>query len=865
MNKAKAPKPSKPAQKRAKKKKDHWWSWPWFASTKKKDHWWSWPWFVSTWSRVVLAVGILFAAISGIVLIDAYYKFSRMIDRKISGEVFQNTAKVYASPMVLFPGQSIRPWDITNYLKKVGYSEKGKGQGRLGEYSYSKRSLEITPLPGSHYGSSDASVRIAFNEKSIARINSPAVKTDLTSYEVEPQLITNLFDKTREKRRLIQYDDIPKVLRDAVLAIEDRRFFEHQGIDPIGMMRAAFVDVTGRGITQGASTITQQLVRSFWLSPERKVLRKAKEIYMAFILENRLDKKQIFTLYANDVYLGQRGSFSINGFGEAATSYFNKDIKNLTIPEAALLAGIIQAPSRYNPTRNPDRALQRRNVVMQSMLETGSISKEQYQQASKTPLNLAPISMDVSDAPYFVDLVKDRMLEKYPESVLLSQQYKIYTTLDLDLQRFAYQAVRDGAQQVDETLAKKRLRKIKVKKGQPPPELKIEPQDRVQACLIALDPHTGEIRAFVGGRDYGTSQLNRLTTAKRQPGSIFKPFVYAAAVNSAVEGSDPIITASTIVDDSPTVFEFDGKTYEPNNFGEKFYGPVTLRKGLTKSLNVATIKFAEMAGLGKVVALAKSAGLNSKLLATPALALGSYEVTPMEMARAYTIFANHGTRVEPVFIRSTRDSKGSLIEKNETKTNDVLDPRITYLMTNLMEGVIARGTAARARALGFTLPAAGKTGTSHDGWFAGYTSGLLCIVWVGFDDNRELGLEGASSALPIWTEFMKKATALQPWLANSSFSPPEEGITSIQIDEDTGLLASSECQHVISENYITGSEPKQTCSLTAHNWILNLRNAPFEMSSESPESQHAVDSGKSEPLTPPKQPNALKRFFSKIF
>jgi penicillin-binding protein 1B len=850
MKNPKTTKPSQPTQKKTKTKKAHWWSWPWFSTM---------------WSRVALAVGILLAAVSGIILIDSYYKFSRMIDRKISGEVFQNTAKVYASPLVLFPGQSIRPSDITNYVKRVGYTEKGKAKARIGEYSYSKRSLEIASLSDSYYGSGGGSVRIEFDEKSITRIRSVSGKTELNSYEVEPQLITNLFDKTREKRRLIQYQDIPKVLRDAVLAIEDRRFFEHQGIDPIGILRAAFVDLTGRGITQGGSTITQQLVRSFWLSPERKILRKAKEIYMAFILENRLDKKQIFTLYANDVYLGQRGSFSINGFGEAATSFFNKDIENLTIPEAALVAGIIQAPSRYNPTRNPDRALQRRNVVLQSMMETGSISKEQYQQASKTPLNLAPISMNVSDAPYFVDLVKDRLLEKYPESVLLSQQYKIYTTLDLELQRFAYQAVRDGAQQVDETLAKKRLRRIKVKKGQPPPELKIEPQDRVQACLVALDPHTGEIRAFVGGRDYGASQLNRLTTAKRQPGSIFKPFVYAAAINSAVEGSDPLITASTIVDDSPTVFEFDDKTYEPNNFGEKFFGPVTLRKGLTRSLNIATIKFAQMAGLGKVVALARAAGLGSKLLATPALALGSYEFTPMEMARAYTVFANDGTRVEPVFIRSTRDSKGALIEKSEIKTKEVLDPRVTYLMTNLMEGVISRGTAARARALGFTPPAAGKTGTSHDGWFAGYTSGLLCIVWVGFDDNRELGLEGASSALPIWTEFMKKATTLQPWLANSPFIPPEEGIMSVQIDEDTGLLASSECEHVILENYLTGSEPKQTCSLTAHNWILNLRSTPFEMSSEAPGTQHAVDSGKSEPLTPPKQPNAVKRFFSKIF
>jgi penicillin-binding protein 1B len=850
MIKPKFSKPSQTSQKKARKKKPHWWSWPWFSTM---------------WSRVVLAIAILLVAVSGIILIDAYYKFSRMIDRKISGEVFQNTAKVYAAPLVLFPGQSIRPWDISNHLKRVGYAEKGKAKAKIGEYSYSKRSLEITPLSDSYYGSSEGAVRIEFSEKSITRIKSLAIGTELNSYEVEPQLITNLFDKTREKRRLIQYEDIPKVLKDAVLAIEDRRFFEHQGIDPIGILRAAFVDLTGRGITQGASTITQQLVRSFWLSPERKVLRKAKEIYMAFILEGRLNKQQIFTLYANDVYLGQRGSFSINGFGEAATSFFNKDIKNLTIPEAALLAGIIQAPSRYNPIRNPDRALQRRNVVLQAMMEIKSISKEQYQQASKTPLNLAPVNMDVSDAPYFVDLLKDRMLEKYPESVLLSQQYRIYTTLDLDLQRFAYQAVRDGAQQVDETLAKKRLRRIKVKKGQPPPQLKIEPQDRVQACLVALDPHTGEIRAFVGGRDYGASQLNRLTTAKRQPGSIFKPFVYAAAINSAVEGTDPLITASTIVDDSPTVFEFEDKTYEPNNFGEKFYGPVTLRKALTRSLNVATIKFAEMAGLGKVVALAKSAGLNSRLLATPALALGSYDVTPMEMARAYTVFANDGMRVEPVFIRSTRDAKGVLIETSEIKTKQVLDPRITYLMTNLLEGVISRGTAARARALGFTPPAAGKTGTSHDGWFAGYTSGLLCIVWVGFDDNRELGLEGASSALPIWTEFMKKATTLQPWLANSPFIPPEEGITTVQIDEDTGLLASSECQHVISEHYLTGSEPKQECSLTAHNWILNLRSAPFEMSAESPEVQHAVDTGKTEPLTPPKRPNAFKRFFSKIF
>jgi penicillin-binding protein 1B len=835
---------------------------------KKKLHWWHWPWFTSVWSRVVLAILIIVSSVCSITLIDAYYKFSRMIDRKISGEIFQSTAKVYAAPLVIFPGQVIRPWDITSYLRNAGYSEKNKGPARVGEFNYNKQGLEVTPQGESYYGAGGPAVRIEFNEKSISRIVSLSNKSNLNSYELEPRLITSLFDKTREKRRLISYRDVPKVLRDAVIAIEDRRFLEHRGFDPLSIVRAVIVDLTKGEWAQGASTLTQQLVRSFWLTPERVAVRKAKEIYMSIILESRLTKEEIFTLYANDVYMGQRGTFSINGFGEAATAYFNKDIKNLSLPEAALLAGIIQAPARYNPTKNPEKALQRRNTVLQAMLETKTITKDQYQQAVKAPLGLAPISVDVSDAPYFVDLVKDRMLEKYSEKQLFSQQYKIYTTLDLDLQRIAYQAVREGTQNVDEMLAKKKLRKIKLKKGQPPPEIKIEPKDRVQSCLIALNPHSGEIRAFVGGRDYGASQLNRLTSAKRQPGSIFKPLVYATALNSALTGSEPLITASTIVDDSRTVFEYDEKTYEPNNYGQKFYGPVTLRKALTNSLNVATIKFAEMAGLKKIVAMAKDSGLNERLLATPALALGAYEVTPLEMAGAFTIFANNGKRVEPTFIRSVKNNGGTDIERNEPKTREVLDERIAYLMTNLMEGVINRGTGARARAMGFTRPAAGKTGTSHDGWFAGYTSGLLCLVWVGFDDNRVLSLDGATSALPIWTEFMKKATALQPWLANSSFTPPGEGITAVQIDADTGLIASSDCQNVITENYITGSEPTQTCSLAAHDWILNLHTPPPEISSSQPNAPATVDAGGITPLTPPKkpkEPNVFKRFFSKVF
>jgi penicillin-binding protein 1B len=836
------------------------------SKKKRKTRWWQWPWFSTIWSRVLLGVGILLFITCSVVLINAYYRFSRMIDRKISGEVFQNTAQVYSTPLTLFPGQTVRPLDVTEYLRKSGYTEKGKGASRIGEFQISTEGLEIAPHADSYYGAGGPRVLVEFNKRAISRITDLSGKNLLVSYDVEPQIITNFFDKTREKRRLITYEDVPQVLREAVLSIEDRRFFEHRGFDPIGMLRASFVDLVRWERAQGASTITQQLVRSFWLTPQRRAIRKLKEIYMSIILETRLSKEEIFTLYANDVYLGQRGSFSINGFGEAATAYFGKDIKSLTLPEAALIAGLIQTPNRYNPNKYPDRALQRRNVVLQSMLDTNSITREQYQAALRSPLNVIPTSNDASDAPYFVDLIKDQLLEKYSEKVLLSEQYKIYTTLDLELQRFAVQAVKEGAKNVDQILAKKRQRKLNLKKGEPRPEIRIDANDRVQACLVALDPHTGEIRALVGGRDYGSSQLNRVVYAKRQPGSVFKPFVFAACLNSALTGSEPLITASTIVLDTPTVFEFDDKTYEPNNYGEKFYGPVTLRKALTKSLNVATIKFAEMAGLQNVVTLAREAGMNDKLLATPALALGAYEVTPLEMARAFTIFANSGVRVEPVFIKTVRETKGNVLEQSELKTKEVLDPKIAYLMTNLMEGVINHGTGARARGLGFTPPAAGKTGTSHDGWFAGYTNGLLCIAWVGFDDNRELGLDGATSALPIWTEFMKKAVAARPWLANSAFVPPGEGITTVQIDVNTGLIASPECQEITVEYFIAGAEPKQFCNSAAHEWIASLQNTPSQLAGE-PQVFSSQDPARLAPLVPPveKKTNPIKRFFSKIF
>jgi penicillin-binding protein 1B len=341
-------------------------------------------------------------------------------------------------------------------------------------------------------------------------------------------------------------------------------------------------------------------------------------------------------------------------------------------------------------------------------------------------------------------------------------------------------------------------------KGMKPPE--------AQVALIAIDPHTGEVKALAGGRNYGMSQLNH-TLALRQPGSIFKPFVYAAALNTAVEGGPRILTPSTVVTDQPTTFWFDGKPYEPSNFEHKFYGDVTLRTALAKSLNVATVKVAEMVGYENVVDMAKRGGFNEKIAATPAVALGSYDVTPLEAVGAYTLFANGGRYVKPNFLKLVRSGDNKTIYKNKPELKPALDPRVAYLMTNMMEEVLRTGTAAGVRArFNLNFPAAGKTGTSHDGWFAGYTSELLCVVWVGFDDNKELNLEGAHSAAPIWAEFMKAAANIREYRDTKDFAAPD-GIVSIDIDPQSGMPATPNCPTRRSEVYISGTQPVGTCPL----------------------------------------------------
>jgi penicillin-binding protein 1B len=550
-------------------------------------------------------------------------------------------------------------------------------------------------------------------------------------------------------------------------------------------------------IMQGGSTLTMQLARNiFGLTPQRKFGRKIDEIFLALLLEQRLNKEQIFELYANQIYLGQRGSFSIYGFGEAASAYFNKDVGSLTAAEAALLAGQIRGPNIYSPYKYPSRALERRNFVLRSMMDQGMLTPQETGKASAAPLGVLMRNVEATQAPYFVDMVKDQLLSQFSEHDLLSQSYRIYTTLDLDAQEAASAAINAGIAEID-----KRLKKPKAAKDGPPPD-PLQPQ----MALVVLDPHTGWLKALVGGRDYGRSQLNH-ALAKRQPGSSFKPFVYAAALNSGVDGSQPLITPATVLNDEPTTFQFGDQTYEPENYKQEYFGEVTLRQALTHSLNVATVRLAEMVGYEKVRNLAVTAGFNTDLLATPAIALGAYVATPMEIGGAYTIFSNGGTYVNPRFILAVNDASGNLLWRSSEVTRQVLDPRVAYLMVDLLESVINNGTAAGARSRGFTLPAAGKTGTSHDGWFAGFTSNLLAIAWVGYDDDRELKLPGADSALPIWTEFMKRATQYPAYRDAKPFDPPP-GVVAVPVKMTSTLSSGNEAVSVRDEYFIEGTEPQ---------------------------------------------------------
>jgi penicillin-binding protein 1B len=731
-----------------------------------------------------------------------YFKYQGVVDERLKQPIFANTAKIFAAPREVRPAQKLSAALIANELREAGYTSDGASQpSPLGTYSEDAQSITVHPGPQSYHAQDGATIRVV---SGVVQSITDDHGQPLSSYELEPLLITGLSDDAnRTKRRLITYDEIPPNLVQAVLAIEDRRFFEHSGVNYWRLIEAVYRDVVTGQKQQGGSTLTMQLARGFFLSPEKRIKRKIIEIVITFQLEHRFNKQKIFELYANEINLGQRGSFSIDGFGEASKAYFGKDVRQLNLAESAMLAGIIQRPNYFNPFRHADRTIERRNLVLDSMVETGAITKDQAERAKAEPLHLSEASVDASEAPYFVDLVHEQLMQKLGERDFNREGLRIYTSLDPDLQRAATTAVESTIHVVDEQVDHLHRRH---KPG--------ETWNYPQVALVALNPHTGQVLALVGGRNYGNSQLNH-AVAHRPTGSIFKPFVYASAFATAVEGTvlpgqtKPFTQLTMLTDEQNTYGEGTPYEYTPRNDEDRYYGQVTARFALQKSLNNATISLASMVGLDRVAALAREAGIKSAR-GTPSMAIGSYDATPLDMAGAYTVFANNGLHLDPWMLASVRTPTGDIITDYTPASKQLLDPRVAFLTTDMLENVINHGTGAGTRVLGFTAPAAGKTGTSHDAWFAGYTSNLLCIVWVGNDDYTDIKIHGAYAAAPIWAEFMKKAVLLPQYSDTHYFSAPE-GVDMINIDPTSNLLSDAACPGGVDMAFLDGAAPTDTC------------------------------------------------------
>ncbi|MGE3509098.1 MAG: PBP1A family penicillin-binding protein [Vicinamibacterales bacterium] len=762
------------------------------------------------WVRTLATV----LSVPAVLLIGAagyyYFTFGQAIDQRLHGERQRVLPRVYARPLELRTGQSITAPQLVDRLNELGYTERTEPT-RPGEFAIAGGRVSIMGRAREVQG---RLITVSF-ERPVPRVrraaNRPPPAPKLSDrveglrlgaaarqrLQLDAPLLTALISGEREKRRPVALAAIPDRMTQAVLAIEDRRFFDHPGVDPIRSVGAIITNLRGdTPYLVGGSTITQQLVKNFFLTPEKSIKRKLMEQFMALVLERRASKDEILELYLNDIPLGQRGSFAIRGVSEAARLFFGKDLSNVTLAEAATIAGVIQSPSALNPFNHPERCRDRRNMVLQAMATAGYVTADVADRAAKEPHTLVQRALE-SEAPYFVDYVGQQLTEHFPDlTTTTNEPVEVHTTLDLHLQRLALDAVRDGLASVDKLLSRRK------RKG------------RAEAALIAVDPRSGDILAMVGGRFYNQSQYNRAVASRRQPGSVFKPFVFLTAFEAAAELAaltGTLISPATIVDDSPAVWETAEGPWEPANYEQEYDGPITWRQALAHSRNLATIKVADQVGFERVAAVWKSLEIGASARAYPSIALGVFEATPLEIAAAYTVFPNQGT-LRPLrsLLQVTRDGRELPLEGLRPRA--VVQPTSAYLVTNMMRSVLNEGTGAGARARGFTLDAAGKTGTTNDlrdAWFAGFTPELLTVVWVGFDDNQAVGLSGAQAALPIWTQFMRRALAGHQ---NQAFEVPE-GITFAAIDADTGQLADAACDHVITEAFVAGSEPTEVCPL----------------------------------------------------
>ena len=750
--------------------------------------------FLRTYRNHILAglsVLLLIALTAGI-----YWAQStlRWMNSQIQNHDWKIPSTVYAEAPSLYPGRNLSLDWCVKYLENLEYVPTEDTVVKPGQFSVRKEGLVYYPRQ-SHLQQKNSAILVSFNKQGIDRIVELKSGSEVSRTILEPVALADLYGKQWEKQKLLKLKDLPTHIPRAVLSIEDRRYYVHEGVDPRSIMRAATNNIFGSGRIQGGSTITQQVVKNFYLTPQKSLRRKAKEAIMALMMEQKYDKHTILEFYLNDVYMGKYGSMNVRGLAEASRLYFKKDARYMTVPEAALLAGMIQAPLRYDPYRHLERAKQRRDTVLLAMKNTGALTAKQYTEFVNVPVEVKPVDKKLLQAPYFVQAVIRNLPDGYSEKDVRSGGYQIYTTLDLSLQNAAEESLYKGLAQID---------KIRMKKT----------KKQVQGCLIAVDASNGNIKAFVGGRSFSDSQFDRVTQALRQPGSSFKPFVYAAAMDSAYDPTVPFYTPATLISDEPFSVQVREGTWEPDNYNETYHGIVTAREALARSMNIATARLAQDFGLEKVSKLSNQVGFkNAKPY--PSLSLGAFEVTPWDMIAAYTIFPNNGSKVDLNAVQMITNAKQELVYQSKISKNPVLHAQTAYVVTDMLKSVVQFGTGAAIQKYGLDGAIAGKTGTSNekrDAWFVGFTPELICLVWVGYDDNTPVGMTGGEAALPIWASFMKKAL---PATSTVDFQKPSQTVERM-IDPTTGKLASEFCYNSVREIFIQGTEPQQYCTSEDH-------------------------------------------------
>ncbi len=617
----------------------------------------------------------------------------------------------------------------------------------------------------------------------VPSIDAPAPNLSTRIYDQNGKLITQL---AIENRTLIEITQVPKDLVNAIVALEDQNFWTHWGIDVEGIIRALIVNIQSGRVVQGASTITQQLAKNLFLTRERSLERKAKEALLALQIEKRYTKEEILTMYLNQIYFGN-GAYGVEA---ASRTYFGKHVQELNLSECALLAAIPRSPNQYNPINDPAKAKQRRDVALKSMLDMRFIQDIEYQAALNATIQV--FEADAAVASFFVEEVRKHLEQVYGTNAVYKGGLSVYTTLDLEMQDAAQRAAERGAQAAD-------AKAIPYLEH----EFSLKEKPTLQIAFLAMDPKSGAVRAMIGGRDFKKSQFNRSTQALRQPGSAFKPFIYAAAIDNGFTPSDTILDAPQVYRDQK------GNAWKPENFDHEFKGPTTLHNALADSRNIVTVKLLEKIGTYNAVNYAHKMGIRSRMNRDLTLALGTSEVTLQELVTGFATLANQGVRVDPWFIQSVRDSDGKLLEEASPQAQEVMPAATAYVVVNMMKDVLNGGTGNIVRQMGFMRPAAGKTGTTSDfsdAWFVGFTPDLVAGCWFGYDQRRRIGklLTGGAIAAPVWTEFMLRVTARMP---NRDFPVPQ-GVSFVKVCAETGKpQPGPSCRKIIDEAFVEGSAP----------------------------------------------------------